>query len=337
MMSRLGGRTRQFSLSLLLLFNIGYLYDTLIWVQVDAIFTTLAAAAVLLAMAGRTGPSVWVFVLAINMKPQAIIFLPPLGLLWLLRWTTGNWRAAVPAVLGAAALQLLILAPFIWGAEQSGLPRILSIAFKATDFFPYITMNAFNLWFIIQPESGWALLSSTEDTTVGAIGLTYRQWGLLLFMLASAVALLPLLVLLLRNWLARRMPITDSEKALVLLSCALLPLIFTYFNTQMHERYWHPALLFLAGYGFLTRRYGLLVLVSVAYFLQLEVLLRYLQVQKYTVLVFDPYFIAGLFTIAVVWAFAELYWQSTRLGLWQSDFRPVEKLENPDSSPLIFS
>ena len=62
----------------------------------------------------------------------------------------------------------------------------------------------------------------------------------------------------------------------MLLSLGLIPLAFCFFNTQMHERYWHPALLLLGAHAILTRRYVLFGVFSLAYYLNVEGSLHYL-------------------------------------------------------------
>ena len=84
-----GDGNQRFILSLLLLLNVGYLYNTVAWEQVDAIVSTLAFGSVVLALRQRPAASFVGFVLAINMKSQGIIFLPPLLLLWAPQW----WQA----------------------------------------------------------------------------------------------------------------------------------------------------------------------------------------------------------------------------------------------------
>ncbi len=314
-------RERRFGLALLLLFNIGYLYNTLVWTQVDAIYSVFAFGAVLLGARGRAVGSALCFVLALAAKTQAIIFLPPLLLLWLPVWWHRPRRAALS--LGAATLLgLLVLAPFIWGGDKNYLPRIIEINLTAAELYPVVSMNAYNFWYLLQPHG--ELLHVPDHLLVGP--LSYHNWGLLFFCGASALALLPLLLLALRRLRqpaglggdvkARGAELPADELARVLLSCGLIPLVFSYFNTQMHERYWHAALLLLAGYGFLRRAYGPYVLVSVAYFLNLEAVLRFLQLRNYKVLVFQPWFVAVLFGLAIGLSL----WQLYRLTPWRAEW-----------------
>ena len=305
-------RDRRFGLVLLLLFNIGYLYDTLIWIQVDSIYTFFAFGAVVLAVQQRVVGSVLCFVLALAAKTQAIIFLPPLLLLWLAQWVRRPWQL-VWSVAAAGTLAMLVLAPFIWWSQANYLPRIIEINATASETYPRLSMNAYNIWYLL---TAYESPSSVSDL-LPYLGLTYRTWGLLWFFAASAVALFPLLVAV-GQGLLRRSPIsTAPDMALVLLSCGSIPLLFTYFNTQMHERYWHAAVLFLAAYGFLRRDYVPYVLVSVAYFLHLESILHYLQLLKYGVLIFHPKFLAAVFGIAILVVLFNIY----RLAPWRTGRR----------------
>ncbi|MBC6610576.1 hypothetical protein H8B15_06565 [Hymenobacter sp. BT507] len=329
------GSQRRFMLSLLLLFNIGYLYNTLVWEQIDAILTFFAALAVVLALRKNITLSVLAYVIAFNVKPQAIIFLPPLFFLWLPLLRTRG--IVIGQAIGAAVvLQLLILTPFVWMAERSGWPRLVEINLHAADMYPFISMSARNLWTFIAPDGPFPLISAWDDTTVGALGLTYRQWGLILFMLCSAIALLPLLLLCLMAFRQKRQQYVVREQALVLISCATIPLLFTYLNTQMHERYWHAAVLFLGGYGFLTGRYQLLILVSVAYTIQLEAILRFLELKNYGTLLFNAWLNATMFTVSVVWAIAEIYRIAPVRRMWASLTSSIQG-SNRVSNPLVAS
>ncbi len=92
----------------LLLFNIGYLYNTVIWGQVDSIHSNLVATAIFIAWRLPV-LSALLFVLALNMKLQAIFFLP----VWVLCMVVHtSWRKACIALLSCIALQVAILLPF---------------------------------------------------------------------------------------------------------------------------------------------------------------------------------------------------------------------------------
>ena len=311
-------RSRRFGLALLLLLNLGYLYNTLIWIQVDSIYTFFAFGAVVLAARQRTVASMLCYVLAIAAKTQAIVFLPPLLLLWAPQWWHRPWQLG-KGVLAGAALATAILAPFIWWSWESYLPRIIQNNLEVSGIFPRLSMNAFNLWYLI---TDYDQPSQVSDALPFA-GLTYHKWGLLLFGGVSALALLPLLV---AAWHTLRGRLVVASLPLVLLSCGIIPLVSTFFNTQMHERYWHPALLFLAAYSFVRRDYVPLILASCAYFLHLERGLQYLQLLNYSVLVFRPKFIALLFALLIVLVLLKIY----QLAPW----RTKQPLTQPVAAPL---
>lgn len=305
-------------MALALLLNLGYLYNTLIWEQVDAIYTLFAFGAVVLAARQRNTGSVLCFVLALAAKTQAIIFLPPLLLLWAPRW----WQRPsqlVRAALAGGTLATLLLAPFIWGGRANSLPRIIEINLNAAHTFPVASMNAYNLWqLLLYPVNPMKVTD-----TLPFAGLTYRQWGLLLFGAASALALLPLLGR--AAYAARPSPAAptppllsaagerDQDLGLVLLSCGLIPLLFCFFNTQMHERYWHAAVLFLAAYGFVRRDYLPYILASVAYFLNLEGVLSFTGLLNFSAdsIRYKPHVTAVLFAGLIVLCFVKLYQLAT--------------------------
>ena len=312
-------RERRSGLALLLLFNIGYLYNTLIWGQIDAIYTFFAFGAVVLAVQQRATASMVCYLLALMTKTQAIMFLPPLLLLWAPLWWQRPWYL-VRAVGATALVGLLVLAPFMWWSWENYAPRILDFNFHVINIFPIVTVNAFNVWYLLIP--------STESTFVGDAlpfaGLTYHLWGLLLFCAAAVLALLPLLlevVARLRVRFAGGLAGPVPNMALAMLSVGLVPLAFAFFNTQMHERYWHATLLFMAAYGFLRRDYSVFALVSVAYFLNLEAVLKYLQLLNYEVLIFRPQFVASLFGLALGLALFKLY----RLAAWRENWQRIRQ------------
>lgn len=328
-------RERHFSLAWLLVLNIAYLYNTLVWGQVDAIYTFFAFGAVVLATRQQTVGSVGCFVLALAAKTQAIIFLPPLLLLWGLAWWRRPGRLLLAAGAGTA-LAALVLAPFTWGSEANYLAHIIKINLGAAETYPIVSMGAYNLWHLLPGKVGAPDLRPLA-------GLTYRTWGLLLFCGASALALLPLLLTTLRGLRSgsrRAVPqfptpsaapdlVSAPDLTLVLLSCGLIPLLFAFFNTQMHERYWHAAVLFLAAYGFLRRDYLPYALVSVAYFLNMENLLRFVGALPHHAFFFKSWFAAVLFALTIVVSLVRLY----QLAAWRADWHYLRRRGLPAAVP----
>jgi len=324
-----GDGNQRFMLSLLFLFNIGYLYNTVVWEQVDAILSTLLFVALIQGLRQRHVSSAIVYLLAVNMKSQGILLLPPMLLLWAPQWWQAPRRLAQSIALGAL-VQLIILAPFIW---SGAIVRIAHLVYDAASYFPYASLNCYNMW-------AWIIDSFTAPDSQAFVGITYKKWGLLSFLLASAVVLLPLGLATMQKVRTRQL-FGPADYELVLLSMGLVPVACCFFNTQMHERYWHPALVLLGAYAVLTQRYTLFGLLSLAYFLNVEGVMSYLlpshfsaewleeiakaQVPNYllpsslvhTSLLFNPSIIAGLFALVLLGGTWQLYRLASPWAAWQ--------------------
>jgi hypothetical protein len=127
----------------------------------------------------------------------------------------------------------------------------------------------------------------------------------MLFFATSFFALLHFLKpLILRIF--KKINIEYSQKKVVI-SCALIPLLFFFFNTQMHERYSHPALIFLAVYAILYNRPLVFILGSIAYFLNMQDVFQALETDKPDTWVFIPLIIAIIYLMVILLLFADLY------------------------------
>jgi Gpi18-like mannosyltransferase len=246
-------------------FSVAYLFNTLAWGQVDATFTFFSVAAVLLALRNRPGWSVGCLALGLMAKIQTVVFVPLVGLLLLPFLRSPG---AVFRLVGIFAGTLLLCClPYVW--VPNGLAQLWQSVFAdSVTLFPSLSLNATNLWRFLFGDAAYSLSDQLRWYT-----LTYRQIGLGLFALTSFLTLFPLL-----SWVwtaARQRQITyvpalfGTITPVALLVGGTIPVLFFSFNTQMHERYAHPAMLFLFGYGLLTHRYLPYVLVSGLYFANL--------------------------------------------------------------------
>jgi Gpi18-like mannosyltransferase len=307
-----GDGNQRFLLSLLFLLNIGYLYNTLVWEQVDAIVSTLSFVAVVQALRQRPVSSFVWFMLALNMKTQAIIFLPPLLLLWAPQWWAAP-RHLMQSIGAGIVAQCIILIPFLMAGT---VPRLLIIVSGVVDFFPYVSLNCYNVWMFFFNDF------LVSDTQVYA-GLTCKAWGMLSFFVASAIVLLPLGIIALGK-LRTRTIFGESDYSLALLSIGLIPLVFCFFNTQMHERYWHPALVFLGAHALLTRRYALFGICSLAYALNLEAKIHYLgDFSYYPNLLFRPKLVAAMFGGVLLAGTWQLYQTASPWVAWRQLRQPL--------------
>ncbi len=280
-----------------LLVNIAYLYNSIIWGQIDSVFTVFTLLALVFGLRQQPGAAIVFYLLALNTKLQAIIFLPLVGLV-LLPAIIQHWRRALGGVLLAVLVQLILLWPFIEAGQLPAMWQTLTTG--SVDLYPRTSLSAYNLWFLFFSHNSVVV----ADTEV-FYGLTYKNWGLLLFCLTSAAILLPL-ALRSFNCIWQKRPLNAESAELVFLVATLIAVSFFYFNTQMHERYSHPALLMAFFYCCLRGRYTLYVLLSLAYFLNLERVMQAFE-WSYNTLLFDPDFVATLFSLVLVLGLLSLY------------------------------
>lgn len=282
------------------LLNIAILYNSLIWNQVDSILTCFALISCYFAFKKRITLSLVFLFLAINFKLQAIIFVPVIGLLLLpVAISTFSVKRLAQWILIPALLQFLIVLPFILAGTGE---KLWDVVFNSVGKYPQVSMNAYNIWDIFLPGED---LMSMRDSEI-FIGATYKNWGLYMFFIASTIALFPLAKAAFLAIVRKTEFHISMEKFLI--TCALIPLLFFFFNSQMHERYSHPAFAFLIAYSLYTKKPLVATIGCLAYLLNMEGVLRVLHLTTYnSMLIFDRTFIAYLFLFVIVLLCADLY------------------------------
>jgi Gpi18-like mannosyltransferase len=280
--------------------NISYSYNTVVWGQVDGIMATLIFISLYFGFRKKPLLSTIFFVLALNMKLQCIIFLPIFGLV-LLQYLleTKKWKQLFSIAAVILVTQIILLFPFF--KNNNTLPLVWNVVTTSVDAYPKVSMNAFNFWYLVMDQNPW----DTNDSNIFIAGLSYKKTGLILFFLASFVALLPLLIPVYKRLFLK----TEScfSKQQLWLSAGLTAILFFYFNSQMHERYCHPAFIFLAAYTFYSKKLLHYLLFSVAYFLNMDGVLQSLFPGVYDIFVFKPIFIAALFSILLLLLYLEVF------------------------------
>lgn len=301
---RISSTNKQFIYSLFFFLNAAILYNTLIWGQVDGILTTLLFISIFFAIKEKITLSLLFFVLAINMKLQAIIFMPIIGLMLLpLMIRKVNLKNLAIWVGSTFAIQILILLPFI---IKGDIGSVFNVILNSFGKYPVVSMNAYNFWF-------WFLkgdLMHIPDNTLFA-GITYKSWGLILFFTSSFIAIYPLLKIAYNKIIKKAQESLSTEK--IMLISALIPLLFFFFNTQMHERYSHPALIFAITYSILSKNFFPSIIICSAYLLNMEDVLHYLQLDNYNSFIFKRHLIAIIYAIGIILLYASLF--EVRLNL----------------------
>ena len=282
---------RNIFLACFVLFNLAYLYNTLFWGQVDSIFCFFIAFAIFLSVQDRLLASLVCLVLAVNFKLQAVVFIPLVLFLNFnaMRADKRRFLRVLPIVLG---LQTLILLPFLNMTKLRAIIKVNQDQWRASST---LAPSGCNLWCLIHGEPAASLPSATH-----VLGLPLRTWGVVLFALAAAVVLVPVF----RELVLKRRTLTHRH---VFLASSLYALTFFFFMTGMHERYSHPAVLFMGIFAVLSGSYFGLLAISVAYFLNLEIAFAYLHLNTYDTVIFKRGFIAAIFLIVLVTGTFKLY------------------------------
>lgn len=281
--------------ALFLIFNIGLLYDTVGWAQNDSAIACLMLIAVHYALKGRLTISGISILVALLIKPQPIVFLPAFGLLWLPVLAKLPISRALLTFLTIGVVGIFLLSPFLITGTAIDYWTMLR---NTTSLHPFVSIRAANIWPLLLTEDPFKIL----DRTV-RFGLTYRQWGLLMFSIGYGVILFPLARQTYQYLTGR---INQFDTATILLTFALIPIVFYFFNTQIHERYAHPCLLFLAAYAFCKGDFVPYIIASIANFWVMEKGIWELKLYRlYGLITLEQ--LAVLFLFVLLWGIVKLY------------------------------
>jgi uncharacterized membrane protein len=264
MILELGGSRRAARLgALLAVLNPISWFDSVVWGQVDSVGVVFLLLA--LRELWRDRPeraAVWAVVAAI-IKPQLGIIIPLVAVVTIRRalWpaggdgepartgrplrilTTGLVGFATAVVLclpfGLSVVELTDQAPFV----RSGLLEQVAVAAGG---YPYLSVNAYNLWALLPSDLGFSLANSgrwvcdfaaSSTATEAAARYCGSGGGLIAgvpalafgsaFLLAAIAGIL---------WLVARRP----DRIVLLVGLALLALAFFVLPTRVHERYIYP-------------------------------------------------------------------------------------------------
>ncbi len=243
---------------LFLLLNVAYVFNSMVWGQIDAIYTNLAFLAIVVGIAYPV-PAMLLYILAIYTKPQAIEFLPVI--LIVMVYSIRNLKTLFLLLVSSGLFKMLLLLPFM---HDGGIGRLLGFAKGSIGLYHNLSISAFNIWYLITRGNPYFI----NDTDVYFL-FSYRVWGLALFLLAMIWVLVPIIkkVLQLRK---DKLEFDENGYQMLFLGTGLLCLFFFYFNAQMHERYAHPIIIFFFFYGVVSKNFKLFILASVPYFLSLD-------------------------------------------------------------------
>lgn len=272
-----------------LLLNIAYVYNSMIWGQFDSVHTAFCFLSLLYAFE-KPYLAVTLFILGLVMKLQAIVFAPILGIV--LIYSIRDIKKLVMVGLFGVAVLAFCLLPFIVTGELGGIWYVVT---HAVGFYPRVGMGAYNFWQLMIYD-----IYHTMDTTE-FMGVTYKHIGLTLFGISSGLALLPLFFRIIRHVKAKE-ELSKDTKQMLMLAAGMVSLYFFYFNTQMHERYVHPVIIFFFFYAVYSKNYKLYIAASIPYLLSLDKIFpEFLPIPHDNKLIWSMQSIAVFYTLVLIY------------------------------------
>ncbi|HEY8283583.1 MAG TPA: glycosyltransferase 87 family protein [Chloroflexota bacterium] len=235
-------------------FNPGIIFNSSRWGQVDSIPALFMVVALVLLIESR--PVLFGIALALSIvcKPTALI-LVPLCLVVLLR--RGRYKDVMSACVSGLVTVAVVFFPFI-PPRTNPIEFIHHLYTALSGEYPFLTLNAFNLWLLVQGHV--ALLS--DSATIMGVPCAVAGWVLLAGLAALACIAA-----------ARRTNLLDDVEwpRTALPAAAVVLLGFFILLTRMHERHLLPALPMLAMTCVIWPRFWLpYCWLSFAYFLNLR-------------------------------------------------------------------
>ena len=190
-----------FLLSILYLFNPVSLIDGAWWGQVDSLGVFVFLTAVILAASDNPLLGGAVFMLSMMTKLQNMIYGP---LFFLILWQLGSYKGLVKGILGAVSAFLVLNMEFFLKKSGSAVWKSLTSNY---DYFPMMSLNAFNLWWIA--AKGFGMQMSDKVLAVGMINA--KTTGLILFSTGYLIAVLTMIKeTILNMWKNKTEPFKDN-------------------------------------------------------------------------------------------------------------------------------
>ncbi|MFN8166412.1 MAG: hypothetical protein U0X76_09685 [Bacteroidia bacterium] len=270
-------------------FNVASLHNSMLWGQLDVVFSVFIFASLIAAVRKKFLFAWLLYIIALNFKFQSIIIFPLLTIYSVYNITSiKDFKGVLKGLVVVVALQVLILLPWIASDSLKQIARVLK---ELSGNYTYASLNASNIWYLLLPGNiRWV----GDDNTW--MGLEYKKLGLIMAGLSLFISLLPLIIQVLKKWMGRESAITTET----LFGAGVLSVMcFFFFNTQMHERYTFPAFLLVAAYCVYTGYWWNYLLFSIAYFLNNEAALRFFHL-KHNASYFDFSFSAKIYLILMV-------------------------------------
>lgn len=222
-------------LSAFYLLNPVSLIDSAWWGQVDAFGVSIFLLGFAFALKGKPFLAGFFYIVAVMMKLQNMIYAP---LFFLYLFMSLGWTGLIWSLIGGAVAFFGLNIEFVLSRNME---KVVTSLTENYDYFPLMSLNAYNLWWIVAKAQGMAV----SDKLIAFGIINAKTLGLYIF---SSVYLLSMLYLLwprIREMSTGKEIDRESYNHRFVTGICLIVLTFFLFQTQSHERYAFPATAFL--------------------------------------------------------------------------------------------
>lgn len=215
------------------------------WGQVDSLGVIVFLLAFVALLYKKPFLAGFIFMASMMTKLQNMIYGP---LFFVLIWQQFGFTGMLQAVAGAITGFFGLNIEFLSAKQMS---RVVGSLSNNYDYFPWMSLHAYNIWWIMSGGKGMQM--SDKIMTIGIA--TAHKVGTILFsttyLLALLQLVLPVLQRMIQPWKTRSQEalsengLTSTSILHFFLGLVIINAGFFLFQTQSHERYAFPAMVFL--------------------------------------------------------------------------------------------
>ncbi len=215
-------------------FNLGVIYNTAIWGQIDSVYACFIFFSLLMLMHRHYVLSTVFFTLGILTKVQAIVIFPILAIVIFKELVIKkfDFKKLFSIIFSTALIVFIVFIPFLYGGVYS---NVIATIEGSVGKFAHVTMNAYNPWYLLSP--GVPARSDFDSIW----GMSFLYIGSRLFILYCILVMYQL--------------IKSKHESDASLAAAGVAFAFFMLPTEIHERYLFPFFALLSFAIFDKRKY----------------------------------------------------------------------------------
>jgi len=210
-----------YALALLFLFNPAVIHNSSVYGQIDSFFIFFIILCLYFVYHKKIELGAVAYIAAVLIKPQALI-LAPIGIYALVRQLKQPRDLIRIGIIVLCALGTFLILVIPFYLKQSDLFWIFKLYGSTLGSYPYVTVNAFNLYTLF--GANWLSLETSF------LFLTYGVWGNIFIIAVICFAVF----LCAYDYIKRKNPAFFFYLALFLVAAVFV------LGTKMHERYFSP-------------------------------------------------------------------------------------------------